>query len=41
MRKKYIINSLLIMISIFSFFKMLAIENTARLPEYKHRLPYE
>lgn len=41
MRKQYLINSLLIMISIFSFFKMLAIENTARLPEYKHRLPYE
>lgn len=34
MRKKNIINSLLTIVSIFSFFKMLAIENTARLPEY-------
>ena len=34
MRKKYVINSLLTIVSIFSFFKMLAIENTARLPEY-------
>lgn len=34
MRKRYIINSLLTIVSIFSFFKMLAIENTARLPKY-------
>ena len=34
MIKKYIINSLLTIVSIFSFFKLLAIENTARLPEY-------
>lgn len=34
MRKQYLINSLLTMVSIFSFFKILAIENTARLPEY-------